>query len=66
MFDASLDIIAGTTGRSRESAKAMLAAANPGGRLVTPSEVADAVRDLCRPDAAAITGRAIQIPEATT
>jgi NAD(P)-dependent dehydrogenase (short-subunit alcohol dehydrogenase family) len=63
MFDASLDVIAGTTGRSRESAKAMLAAANPGGRLVSPEEVAEAVRDLCRPDAVAITGRAIPIPE---
>jgi NAD(P)-dependent dehydrogenase (short-subunit alcohol dehydrogenase family) len=63
MFEASLEAIVGRTGRSRESARAMLTAANPGGRLVTPAEVASAVGELCRPEAATITGQAIQIPE---
>ena len=58
--------IVGATGRTRESARAMLAAANPGGRLVTPSEVADAVLELCRLDVDAVTGRAIQVPEGST
>jgi NAD(P)-dependent dehydrogenase (short-subunit alcohol dehydrogenase family) len=64
MFDASLTAIVAATGRSREAARDMLAAANPGGRLVTPAEVAAAVGALCRSEAAAINGRAIAIPEA--
>ena len=63
MFETSLDAIVSATGRSREEARAMLVAANPGGRLVTPGEVAAAVRDLCRREAAAVTGQAIQVPE---
>lgn len=63
MFDASLAAIVSATGRTREAARQALAAANPGGRLVTPAEVAEVVRQLCRADAAAITGQAIQIPE---
>ena len=58
-----LDAIVGVTGRGRDEARAMLVAANPGGRLVTPGEVATAVRDLCRREAAAVTGQAIQVPE---
>ena len=42
-------------------ARATLAAANPGGRLVTPQEVADAVLWLASPRAAAVTGQAIAI-----
>lgn len=63
MFDASLDAIVSATGRSREAAREALAAANPGGRLVTPPEVAAVVRRLCAPGASAVTGQAIPVPE---
>jgi len=63
MFETSLDAIVRTTGRTRDAARAMLAAANPGGRLVTPAEVAAVVCRLCAPDAAAVNGRAIAVPE---
>jgi 3-hydroxybutyrate dehydrogenase len=46
MTDASAERIAETTGRGLEEARAWLAAQNPGGRLVTPAEVARAVREL--------------------
>jgi NAD(P)-dependent dehydrogenase (short-subunit alcohol dehydrogenase family) len=62
MLESSLDAIVAVTGRTREAAREVLAGSNPGGRLVTPAEVAAAVRDLCRPDAAHITGQAIPLP----
>jgi enamine deaminase RidA (YjgF/YER057c/UK114 family) len=43
MTDASARAIAARTGRSEAEARALLAAENPGGRLVTPAEVAEAV-----------------------
>jgi len=49
------------TGRSEEEALAMLAGANPQGRLVTPAEVADAVLWLASPGAASINGQAIVV-----
>ena len=63
MLEASLDAIIAATGRSRESVRADIAASNPGGRLVTPEEVAAVVRGLCTPAAAATTGQAIVVPE---
>lgn len=63
MLEASLDAIVAATGRSRESVREGIAASNPGGRLITPEEVAAVVLDLCRPAAAATTGQAIVIPE---
>lgn len=53
--------IAQKTGRSLEQAMAQLAAGNPQGRLVQPSEVADVVAWLCRPQAGAMTGQAIAV-----
>jgi NAD(P)-dependent dehydrogenase (short-subunit alcohol dehydrogenase family) len=63
MFEASLDAIVAATGRTRTEARATLLAANPGGRLVAPSEVAAVVRELCQPGAAGVTGQAIPVPE---
>jgi len=63
MLETSLDAIVAATGRSRAAAREELAAANPDGRLVTPAEVAAAVRRLCTPEAAVTTGQAIRIPE---
>jgi 3-hydroxybutyrate dehydrogenase len=57
----SIDNIMKKTGRSREQAVAELAKHNPQGRLVTPAEVADAVRFLCGEGAGAITGQAIAV-----
>lgn len=49
------------TGRSEAQARAEFAAGNPQGRIVSPDEVADAVRWLCAPGAAAITGQAVSV-----
>lgn len=59
MTDASAERIAQTTGRSIAEARAWLAAQNPGGRLVTPLEVARAVRDLAT---SARTGVVLELP----
>jgi NAD(P)-dependent dehydrogenase (short-subunit alcohol dehydrogenase family) len=53
--------IAQKTGRSADEALMELTSGNPQGRLIDPSEVADAVVWLCRPEAAAITGQAIAV-----
>ena len=57
----SIDNIMAKTDRSREQAVAELAKHNPQGRLIKPSEVADAVLFLCGRDAGAITGQAIAV-----
>jgi NAD(P)-dependent dehydrogenase (short-subunit alcohol dehydrogenase family) len=49
------------TGRTEEDVRARYAAANAGGRLIEPAEVARVAAWLCGPEAAAITGRAIVI-----
>ncbi|MBS0529799.1 MAG: SDR family oxidoreductase [Proteobacteria bacterium] len=61
LVEASIDNIMSKTGRSREQTVAELARHNPQGRLVTPSEVADAVLWLCGDGASAITGQAIAV-----
>ena len=61
LLAGSIDNIMKKTGRSREQAVAELAKHNPQGRLVTPSEVADAVLWLCGEGAGAITGQAIAV-----
>ena len=57
----SIDAIMKKTGRSHAQALAELAKHNPQGRLISPSEVADAVLWLCGEGAGAITGQAIAV-----
>jgi NAD(P)-dependent dehydrogenase (short-subunit alcohol dehydrogenase family) len=61
LIAGSIDTIMSKTGRSREAALAELAKHNPQGRLVMPSEVADAVLWLCGEGASSITGQAIAV-----
>src|SRR3954466_6262100 len=61
LLEGSIDNIIKKTGRSREQAVAELAKHNPQGRLVAPSEVADAVVWLCGEGAVSITGQAIAV-----
>lgn len=61
LVQTSLDTIVKKTGRTREDAIAELARSNPQGRLVNPSEVADAVLWLASPGASSITGQAIVV-----
>lgn len=61
MFDRTLNNITEKTKRPSDEARAMLAAANPQGRLVQPDEVAAAALWLCGPGSDAITGQAISI-----
>jgi NAD(P)-dependent dehydrogenase (short-subunit alcohol dehydrogenase family) len=57
----TIENIVQKTGRSREDALASLVSRNPQGRLIQPSEVADAVVWLCGENAASITGQSIAI-----
>ena len=57
----SIDKIMKKTGRSQAQALAELTKHNPQGRLISPSEVADAVLWLCGEGASAVTGQAIAI-----
>ena len=50
------------TCRSEDEARAALAGLNPGGRLLTPDEVAAVLLRLCLPESASVTGQAIEIP----
>jgi NAD(P)-dependent dehydrogenase (short-subunit alcohol dehydrogenase family) len=59
MVERSIARIVETTGRSADDARAAITALNPQGRLITPDEVAAAVRWLVSPQAAAVTGQAI-------
>src|SRR6266576_5069178 len=61
LLEGSIDNIMKKTGRSREEAVAELSKHNPQARLVTPSEVANAVLWLCGEGAGAITGQAIAV-----
>ncbi|HWK67374.1 MAG TPA: SDR family NAD(P)-dependent oxidoreductase [Rhizobiaceae bacterium] len=61
LIDEAVGAIADKTGRSPEEARAVLASANPQGRLVTPEEVADTVRWLVSPASRSITGQAIPV-----
>src|SRR5580692_2714907 len=61
LLENSIDNIMRKTGRDREQAIAELAKHNPQGRLVKPSEVADAVLWLCGEGASAITGQAVAV-----
>lgn len=61
LLDGAVMNITAKTGRSDADARAELAKGNPQGRLVKPSEVADAVAWLASPGASAITGQAIAV-----
>ena len=61
MVAESLDRIVAKTGRSRDETLAELVRHNPQGRLVEPSEVADAVLWLCGERARSVTGQAIAV-----
>jgi NAD(P)-dependent dehydrogenase (short-subunit alcohol dehydrogenase family) len=52
---------AARTGKSEAEIRAVFAAANPQGRLVTPEEVAAAVAWLCDPAQAAVTGEPLVV-----
>lgn len=49
------------TGRTKEEARAQLAAFNPQGRLIDPAEVASAVVWLCLPENRSVTGQSIVV-----
>jgi NAD(P)-dependent dehydrogenase (short-subunit alcohol dehydrogenase family) len=57
----SLERIVAKTGRSREEALAEFVKHNPQGRLIDPTEVADAVLWLCSDGARSVTGQAIAV-----
>lgn len=59
MTDATVEAIAARTGRSPDEARATLARRQPIGRLITPDEVAEAVR-FCLANAA-VTGQGINV-----
>ncbi|MDZ4372011.1 MAG: SDR family oxidoreductase [Phenylobacterium sp.] len=61
LLGRSLDEIVAKTGRTRDAARADLAAANPQGRLVEPAEVAAAVLFLCGASAGAVNGVALTV-----
>jgi NAD(P)-dependent dehydrogenase (short-subunit alcohol dehydrogenase family) len=58
MLDRSIACLVEKTGRTEAEARAFFAAENPGGRLVTPGEVADAVAELLD---ARDTGRILEL-----
>ena len=61
LFERAVDNIVAQTKRSRDDARAILAASNPQRRLIKPEEVADAVLWLASAGAASITGQAISV-----
>lgn len=58
---SAINNIVNTTGRSADEARTELVKGNPQGRLVTPEQVANAVRWLCHVGSDAITGQAISV-----
>ncbi len=57
----ALDNIVGKTGRTREEALSNLVSHNPQGRLIKPSEIAEAVSWLCMPTSSSITGQSVAV-----
>lgn len=61
MIAAATDLIAERTGRDAAAARAVFTKANPMGRLIDPSEVAQAALWLASPGAVSVNGQAIAI-----
>lgn len=61
LLEESIERIMATTSRSREDARASLAATNPQGRFITPDEIAATVLWLASEGAASVTGQAISV-----
>lgn len=61
MVAEAVDNIVSKTGRSADDSKAELAAINPGGRMITPQEVAESVAWLALPSTAGVNGQSIAI-----
>jgi NAD(P)-dependent dehydrogenase (short-subunit alcohol dehydrogenase family) len=59
MTDVTVARIAEKTGLTEEAARKSIESMNPGGRLLRPDEVADAVAWLAREDATAVNGQAV-------
>ena len=57
----SIERVVAKTGRSAEEARAEFVKSNPQGRLVQPTQVADAVVWLCGDGASAVTGQSISV-----
>jgi len=57
----SVEAIVGKTGRSEDEARAVLAASNPQGRLITPDEVAMTIVWLCGEGASGVNGAAVPV-----
>ena len=61
LVQSGIEHVIAKTGRTREQAIADMLKDKPGGRLITPQEVADAVLFLCSPGAGAITGTTLTV-----
>lgn len=61
LLAASVANVVAKTGRDAEAARAEFARHNPQGRIVQPTEVADAVAWLCGPGASAINGQCLSV-----
>lgn len=61
MVEGTIETIVKKTGRTPEAARSELEKSNPMGRLILPSEVAEAVTFLAGRDAGAITGTTVSV-----